>query len=29
VDHYAEKECTQCHLLQSPEEFRPRLMSTK
>jgi len=29
VDHYAEKECTQCHLLQSPEEFRPSLMSGK
>jgi len=29
VDHYAEKECTVCHLLQSPDEFRPRLMSAK
>lgn len=25
VDHYADQECTQCHLLTSPEGFRPQL----
>jgi hypothetical protein len=29
VDHYADQECTQCHLLTSPEGFRPRLSSAQ
>jgi nitrate/TMAO reductase-like tetraheme cytochrome c subunit len=26
VDHYAPKECSQCHLLSSPEAYRAHLL---
>jgi len=29
ADHYAKRECTECHLLSTPDAFRPLLTATK